>query len=67
MEKSNIERDLLRKIKEMRRYRAFRMLEKEWPNTKWSTICEALEKSDVYFIMYNGKIIHIDEFLKKVM
>lgn len=45
MEKSNIERDSLRKLKEKRLYRAFRILEKEWPCTKWSTICEVLEKA----------------------
>lgn len=67
MEKSNIERDSLRKLKEKRLYRAFRILEKEWPCTKWSTICEVLEKPDVYLTMYNGKIIHVDEFLKKIM
>lgn len=67
MKKSNIEKDSLRKIKEMRRYRAFRTLEKEWPNTKWSTICQVLEKPEVYLTMYNGKIIHVDEFLKKIM
>ncbi len=67
MEKSDFERDLLRKIKEMRLYRAFTALEKEWPDTKWSTICKVLEKPEVYLTMYNGKIIHVDEFLKKIM
>lgn len=67
MEKPKIEKDSLRKIKEMRLYRAFRILEKEWQNTKWSTICKVLEKPEVYLMMYNGKIIHVDEFLKKVI
>lgn len=67
MEKPNFKRDSLRKIKEMRLYRAFMVLEKEWPDTKWSTICKVLEKPEVYLTMYNGKIIRVDEFLKKIM